>query len=62
MTTLDIARDSCRSLIFPTRQSDAFLSWGPIIAYTLMLEIDDISRFPTARDFHSYCRPRARRG
>jgi transposase len=29
---------------------------GAIIAYTLLLEIDDIHRFPTARHFHSYCR------
>jgi transposase len=29
---------------------------GAIIAYTLVLEIDDIHRFPTARHFHSYCR------
>jgi transposase len=29
---------------------------GAIIAYTLVLEIDDIQRFPTARHFHSYCR------
>jgi hypothetical protein len=28
MTTLDIARDSCSSLIFPTRQSDAFSRGG----------------------------------
>jgi transposase len=29
---------------------------GAIIAYMLVLEIDDIHRFPTARHFHSYCR------
>jgi transposase len=29
---------------------------GAIIAYTLVLEIDDVHRFPTARHFHSYCR------
>ena len=29
---------------------------GAIIAYTFVLEIDDIHRFPTARHFHSYCR------
>jgi transposase len=29
---------------------------GAIIAYTLVLEIDDIRRFPSARHFHSYCR------
>ena len=27
---------------------------GAIIAYTLVLEIDDVHRFPTARHFHSY--------
>jgi transposase len=25
-------------------------------AYTLLLEIDDITRFPSVRQFHSYCR------
>jgi len=29
---------------------------GAVIAYTLVLEIDDVHRFPTARHFHSYCR------
>jgi transposase len=29
---------------------------GKMIAYTLLLEIDDIRRFPTVRQFHSYCR------
>jgi transposase len=29
---------------------------GAIIAYTLVLEIDDMRRFPTVRHFHSYCR------
>jgi len=29
---------------------------GKIVAFTLALEIDDIARFPTARDFVSYCR------
>jgi transposase len=29
---------------------------GAIVAYTLVLEIDDVQRFPTARHFHSYCR------
>jgi len=29
---------------------------GPLVAYTLLLEIDDIRRFPTVRHFHSYCR------
>ena len=29
---------------------------GKMVAYTLLLEIDDIRRFPTVRQFHSYCR------
>jgi transposase len=29
---------------------------GALIAYTLVLEIDDVQRFPTVRHFHSYCR------
>ncbi len=29
---------------------------GKLVAYTLLLEIDDIHRFPTVRHFHSYCR------
>ena len=29
---------------------------GAVIAYTLVLEIDDVHRFPTARHFHSYGR------
>lgn len=29
---------------------------GALVAYTLVLEIDDITRFPTVRHFHSYCR------
>lgn len=29
---------------------------GAVIAYTLVLEIDAVHRFPTARHFHSYCR------
>jgi len=29
---------------------------GKMVAYTLLLEIDDIRRFPTVRRFHSYCR------
>jgi transposase len=28
---------------------------GKLVAYTLLLEIDDIQRFPTVRHFHSYC-------
>lgn len=29
---------------------------GKMVAYTLLLEIDDIHRFPSVRHFHSYCR------
>ena len=29
---------------------------GKLGAYTLVLEIDDVQRFPTVRHFHSYCR------
>ncbi len=29
---------------------------GKMVAYTLLLEIDDIHRFPTAKQLHSYCR------
>jgi transposase len=29
---------------------------GKLVAYTLLLEIDDIHRFPTVWHFHSYCR------
>lgn len=29
---------------------------GKLVAYTLLLEIDDIHRFPSVRHFHSYCR------
>ncbi len=29
---------------------------GKMVAYTLLLEIEDIARFPTVRHFHSYCR------
>lgn len=29
---------------------------GAITAYPLVLESDDMRRFPTARHFHSYCR------
>jgi transposase len=29
---------------------------GKLVAYTLVLEIDDIRRFPTVRHFHSYSR------
>jgi len=30
--------------------------FGKMVAYTLLLEIDDIHRFPTVRHFHPYCR------
>ena len=46
-----------RVLITPEAQR---LIWvpgiGKMVAYTLLLEIDDIHRFPTGRHFHSYCR------
>jgi transposase len=29
---------------------------GTMVAYTVLLEVDDIGRFPTVRQFHSYCR------
>lgn len=29
---------------------------GEMVAYTVLLEIDDIHRFPSVRQFHSYCR------
>lgn len=29
---------------------------GALVAFTLLLEIDDVRRFPTVRQFHSYCR------
>lgn len=29
---------------------------GRIVAFTILLEIDGIARFPSARDFVSYCR------
>ena len=29
---------------------------GKVVAFTLLLEIDDIGRFPTVKDFVSYCR------
>ncbi len=35
---------------------DSINGIGPIIAMTIILEIDDISRFPTHKDFTSYCR------
>ena len=46
-----------RVLVTPDAQR---LIWvpgiGKMVAYTLLLEIDDIRRFPTVRHFHSYCR------
>lgn len=48
-----------RDRILPTPEAQR-LVWipgiGPLVAYTLLLEIDDITRFPTVRQFHSYCR------
>ena len=32
------------------------LGIGKMVGYTLLLEIDDIARFPSVRHFHSYCR------
>lgn len=29
---------------------------GHMVAYTIVLEVDDIRRFPSVRHFHSYCR------
>ena len=46
-----------RVLVMPAAQR---LVWvpgvGKMVAYTLLLEIDDIRRFPSVRHFHSYCR------
>jgi len=48
-----------RDQILPTPNAQR-LVWvpgiGKLVAYTLLLEIDDIRRFPTVRHFHSYCR------
>ena len=48
-----------RDRVLPTPDAQR-LVWipgiGPLVAYTLLLEIDDITRFPTVRQFHSYCR------
>ena len=48
-----------RDRVLPTTDAQR-LVWipgiGPLVAYTLLLEIDDITRFPTVRQFHSYCR------
>jgi transposase len=48
-----------RDRVLPTPDAQR-LVWipgiGPLVAYTLLLEIDDIRRFPTVRHFHSYCR------
>ena len=48
-----------RDRILPTPEAQR-LVWipgiGPLVAYTLLLEIDDVTRFPSVRQFHSYCR------
>jgi transposase len=48
-----------RDRVLPTPAAQR-LVWvpgiGKMVAYTLLLEIDDIRRFPTVRHFHSYCR------
>jgi transposase len=48
-----------RARVLPTPDAQR-LVWipgiGAMVAYTLLLEIDDITRFPTVRQFHSYCR------
>jgi transposase len=48
-----------RDRVLPTPDAQR-LVWipgiGALVAYTLLLEIDDITRFPTVRQFHSYCR------
>jgi transposase len=48
-----------RDRVLPTPDAQR-LVWipgiGKMVAYTLLLEIDDIRRFPTVRQFHSYCR------
>ena len=48
-----------RDRVLPTPDAQR-LVWipgiGKMVAYTLLLEIDDIGRFPTVRQFHSYCR------
>ncbi len=48
-----------RARVLPTPDAQR-LVWipgiGALVAYTLLLEIDDITRFPSVRQFHSYCR------
>ena len=48
-----------RDRVLPTPNAQR-LVWvpgvGKLVAYTLLLEIDDIQRFPSVRHFHSYCR------
>ena len=48
-----------RARVLPTAAAQR-LVWvpgiGAMVAYTLLLEIDDVRRFPTVRHFHSYCR------
>jgi transposase len=48
-----------RDRVLPTPDAQR-LVWipgiGAMVAYSLLLEIDDIGRFPTVRQFHSYCR------
>jgi transposase len=48
-----------RDRVLPTPAAQR-LVWipgiGTIVAYTLLLEIDEITRFPTVRQFHSSCR------
>ncbi len=48
-----------RDRVLPTPNAQR-LVWvpgiGKLVAYTLLLEIDDIHRFPSVRHFYSYCR------
>ncbi|MGH7712676.1 MAG: IS110 family transposase, partial [Gemmatimonadaceae bacterium] len=48
-----------RDRVLPTPNAQR-LVWvpgiGTLVAYTLLLEIDDIRRFPSVRRFYSYCR------
>ena len=46
-------------LLIPTKEIQRLLyipGVGRIVAFTIWLEVDGIARFPTARDFVSYCR------
>ena len=51
--------DELRRQLLPTPAVQR-LAWVPgighLVAYTIVLEVDDIQRFPTVRHFHSYCR------